>query len=95
MSLDKTEKIREKREWNRFFYGVALGTILGIIGNLWVSFFMKVIEEYNIQLEPRVWLTWFFLISVILFCYGIGLAFAFGKGLRFQFGSSKKTDPKR
>ncbi|UCE16673.1 MAG: hypothetical protein JSV12_03455 [Candidatus Bathyarchaeota archaeon] len=97
MSLDKNGKVREKREWNRFFLGVALGTILGVIGNLWASFLIKAIETYYPELEPEAWLGLFSLFSVLLFVYGIGLALLGAKGYRFVFKSSgtKKSESKK
>ena len=80
--------MREKREWNKFFLGVALGTVLGVIGNLWASIFMKVMEEYHVEFEPETWLTLLILLSLILFVYGIGLVLLGSKGYRFHFKSS-------
>lgn len=88
ISVDETEKVGEKREWNRFFLGVALGTVLGVIGNLWSSLFIKVIEAYHVEFRPETWLVLFLLLSLILFIYGIGLALLGSKGYRFQFKSS-------
>jgi uncharacterized membrane protein len=70
MFLDKKEQVKEKREKNRFILGLFYGTVLGILGNIWASFFIKVIEE-----SPEVdWVWGLGAISIFLVAYGIYLA---------------------
>jgi uncharacterized membrane protein YeaQ/YmgE (transglycosylase-associated protein family) len=44
----EAEKKVEKRGLSLYYRGLAMGLILGVIGNLFVSYLMKVLEIFNI-----------------------------------------------
>ena len=58
------------REAAFLFYGILLGSVLGVMGNVWVHFLTKAIEDPTVVQDKvfQVWListTFFFFVLVI------------------------------
>ena len=63
---------RKHREMGWLVFGVVLGGLIGIAGNLWVSYFMKVVEP---NLSWFNWIFTFALTTIVLVLFIVYLAY--------------------
>ena len=83
----KKEKDRKHREHTFFFRGLLYGLVLGIFGNVWASFLIKILEFDDIS--KRVWERWFFALSLFLFGFILLSLIIYALGYYFPFEESK------
>jgi len=86
--MDKTERDRkeqekEYREHISFFKGLLYGLFLGVLGNIWASFLIKILEfgDYG----RRQWENWFVSLSLILFGVILLFLILYAKGYYFDY----------